>query len=45
MEAVHFVATLAPSEEGKGEKGRQTQGGGGGGFQLEKGPDLKHFYT
>lgn len=44
MEAVHFVATLAPSEEGRGEKGRQRQGAGGG-FQLEKQPDLKHFYT
>lgn len=36
MEAVHFVATLAPSEEGKGEKGRQTQGGVGGGLSAGK---------
>lgn len=37
MEAVHFVATLAPSEEGRGEKGRQRQGGGGGAFSWKNG--------
>lgn len=38
MEAVHFVAALAPSEEGRGEKGRQTRGGVGGAFSWKNGP-------